>query len=49
MSEFNWDNVTTDPRVISLFEQRDLIESYIKAMDGSALIKYELERLGLDK
>ena len=49
MSDFNWNNISRDLEVINLLEERRKIEEKVKALDEFALIKYEMEMLGIDQ
>jgi hypothetical protein len=43
----DYTKVSKNTRVIALLKERELIEREIKAIDKDALVKYELEVLGL--
>ena len=44
----DYTKVTDDNVVIALLKERELIEMQILQLDKMALIKYELEKLGVD-
>jgi hypothetical protein len=45
----DYTKITDNEEVIRLLKQREEIEEKIRAIDEKALIKYEIESLGLNK
>ncbi len=49
MDKIDYSKITDNPKVIELFKKRNEIEKQITDIEPMALVKYELEVLGIDE
>lgn len=45
----DYSKITNNPKVVELFKKREEIENQITNIESMALVKYELEFLGVDE
>lgn len=49
MDKIDYSKITDNPKVVELFKKRNEIEKQITDIETMALVKYELEVLGIEE